>query len=58
MDEAYDVLGPSAARRERFHACRAVRARTRFGLTATPNVSDSSALQEWASLLLDDEKGE
>ena len=54
VDEAHDVLGPSSARRERFRACRAVRARTWFGLTATPNVSDSSALQEWASVLLDD----
>lgn len=57
VDEAHDVLGGSAARRERLRACRSVRADVWIGLTATPNVSDASALQEWATLLLEEEDG-
>lgn len=52
IDEAHDVLGPSSARRERLRACRVVQADVWFGLTATPNLSDAAALQEWAGLLL------
>lgn len=53
VDEAHDIIGPSAARRERLRACHAVKALVWIGLTATPNVSDTLALHEWAHLLLD-----
>lgn len=52
VDEAHDVLGPSAAQRERLRACRLLRAGVWIGLTATPNVASAAGLQEWNGLLL------
>lgn len=51
VDEAHDVLGSTSTRRERLRACRATSARIWVALTATPNLSDAAALQEWAGLL-------
>lgn len=58
IDEAHDVLGASSAKRERLRACRCVNALAWLGLTATPNIADATALQEWMGLLLDADEGD